>query len=394
MKMRALVVEATRAPKPGYVFSEQEKRTGFARFGSSVWKNPVYGVKDVDVPAVGPNEVLIKVMACGVCGSDGHVHHTDAEGYIGLNWWSAFPCTPGHEFSGVVVEVGAEVVNFKPGDNVTAEEMQYCGSCDACRTYHFNCCSNLREPGLTVPGAMAQYIKAHERFVWNIDEIIDAYGDGEGFEIGALVEPTGIAYNATIVKPGGVRPGQYGAVYGAGPIGLGSIALMRQGGVAKIFAFEMNPDRRELARRFGADYVYNPAELAKAGVSIPELVMEKTRGWGLDVQVEAAGKPLVTYPQMDKSMACGGVIVNVAHSPDDERAIVNLAQLGWLGSFVGGSNGHAGDGIFKRVISLLAAKRIDYREMITARFGLDGAVDGILEMAKQNGGKIMIHPWE
>ena len=235
---------------------------------------------------------------------------------------------------------------------------------------------------------------AYGRLVWNIDAIIGAYGVKDGFEIGALVEPTGIAYNATIVKTGGVRPGCYGAVFGAGPIGLGCIALMRQAGAAKIFAFEMNPGRRELARKFGADHIYNPADLARDGVSVPELIMEQTRGWGLDVQVEAAGKPLATYPQMDRSMACGGVVINVAHSSDDERTVVNLAQLGWLGSSVGGSNGHAGDGIFMRVIAMLASRRMDYRNMITARFGLDGAVDGILEMARQNGGKIMIDPWK
>ena len=84
--------------------------------------------------------------------------------------------------------------------------MQYCGECEACRTYHFNQCSNLLEPGSTIPGAIAEYIKVHEKYVWGINDIIAAYGEEKGFEIGSLVEPTGISYNGTIVKSGGHTP--------------------------------------------------------------------------------------------------------------------------------------------------------------------------------------------
>ena len=290
------------------------------------------------------------------------------------------------------MDVGRDVEHFKEGDAVTAEEMQYCGKCDSCKTYHFNSCTDLKEPGLTIPGGMAEYIVSHERYVWKINNIIKAYGEKDGYEIGALVEPTGISYNATIIKSGGLQPGFYGAVYGAGPIGLGSIALMRQAGVARIFAFEMNPDRRQLALQMGADYVFDPAELRNQQLTSTDVIMEHTHGWGVDIQVEAAGKPFILYPDMCRSLAPGGKIVNVAHSPDDEKTSVHLGKLGWFGSSVGGSNGHAGDGIFMKAINTLAAKRIDYRNMITARFDLTHAVAGIEEMAKQNGGKIIIHP--
>ena len=86
MKMRALVVDAEKNPKPGYVFDEYEKRTGIIRDGSKVWRNAQYNIREMDVPVPGPEEVLIKVMACGICGSDGHVYHKDEDGYIGLAW--------------------------------------------------------------------------------------------------------------------------------------------------------------------------------------------------------------------------------------------------------------------------------------------------------------------
>ena len=230
MKMKALVVNAKREPKPGYVFDEFEQRTGIVRNGAMVWKDATYGIQEIDVPEVGPDDVLIKVASCGVCGSDGHVHEKDKDGYINFAWLTRFPLIPGHEFCGEIVEIGKDVDTFKVGDYVTAEEMQYCGYCEECRTYHFNQCNNLLEPGSTIPGAMAEYIKVNKKFVWSINDIVEAYGVEEGLELGALVEPTGIAYNGTIIKSGGIKPGTYGAVYGAGAIGLGCIALMRQAG--------------------------------------------------------------------------------------------------------------------------------------------------------------------
>lgn len=390
MKMKALVISATKAPKPGYEFDDYEKRTGIARDGTKVWKDTKYEITQIDIPKLFPKEVLIKVKACGICGSDVHTYHKDADGYIGFAWLTKFPNTPGHEFSGTIVEVGSEVQNLKVGDNVTAEEMQYCGECEACRTYHFNQCNYLLEPGSTIPGAIAEYIKVQEKYVWSINEIIAAYGEKEGFEIGALVEPTGISYNGTIIKSGGIKPGQFGAVYGAGPIGLGCIGLMRTAGVSKIFAFEISEERRELAKHFSADYVFNPLELQKQGLTSHDVIMDMTNGWGVDLQIECAGKPHMLYPVMDQSISCGGRIVNIAHSPQNKDVPVNMAQYMWKGGSLAGSNGHAGDAIFRNAINVLASKRIDYRSMVTGRYDLDHAIDAIIETKKATGGKIMV----
>lgn len=390
MKMKALVIDAIKDPKPGYVFDAFEKRTGWARDGSQVWRNAVYEVKEIEVPKVGPKDVLIKVKACGICGSDVHVYRHDEDGYIGFAWNTMFPNVPGHEYSGQVVEVGSEVQNIKVGDYVTGEEMQYCGECDACRTYHFNQCQYLREPGYTEPGAIAQYIKIQEKFTWKINDIINRYGEKDGCEIGALVEPTGISYNGTIVRCGGIKPGQFGAVYGAGPIGLGCIALMRIGGCSKIFAFEVSEERRKMALEFGADYVFNPVELQKEGKSSRDVIMELTDGWGVDLQIECAGQPHILYPEMDRSIAVGGRIVNIAHSPRNHAIPVNMAEHMWKGGSLYGSNGHAGDSIFRNAINVLASGRIDYRKMITGRYDLDHAVDAIEETMRARGGKILV----
>ena len=391
MKMKALVVNAVWDPKPGYVFDEFEKKSGISRDASRVWRDAVYGIEEVEVPKIKDDEILIKVINCGVCGTDGHVHSKTEDGYVNLSWLARFPLTPGHEFSGEVVEIGKDVDNFKVGDYVTAEEMQYCGYCESCRTYHFNQCNNLLEPGLTIPGAMAEYIAVKKRFAWKIDDIIEAYGKKDGLELGAIVEPTGIAYNGTIVKSGGIRPGTYGAVYGVGPIGLGCVALMRQAGVARIFVFEVNEGRQKLAKEFGADYVYNPVELAKQGVTSTQIIMEHTHGWGCDLQIEAAGKPDILYPDISLSVAPGGAIVNIAHSPKNNSIPLNMAQMIWKSGRATGSNGHAGDSIFKNVISLIASKRFDYRKLITSRYDLDHAEEAIVAAQKAEGGKHMIN---
>ena len=293
MKMKALVISAKKDPRPGYIFDEYEKEYGIARDGTKVWRDAKHEIKEVDVPSISPTEVLIKVKACGICGSDVHTYSKDEDGYIKFAWFTKFPNIPGHEFAGEIVEVGSKVKKFKVGDSVTVEEMQYCGVCDACRTYHFNQCQNLMEPGSTIPGGLAEYVKADEKYVWDIGDIILKYGNDIGYEVGALVEPTSISYHGTVIRSGGIKAGQYGAVYGTGPIGLGCIALMKTSGMAKVFAFEINEHRREMAKHLGADYVFNPLELADQGLTSTDVIMENTKGWGCDLQIECAGKPLI-----------------------------------------------------------------------------------------------------
>jgi threonine dehydrogenase-like Zn-dependent dehydrogenase len=375
--MKALVISAINAPRPGYEFDEYEKEFGIVRDGTQVWKDAKYEIREIAIPGISDDEVLIKVRACGICGSDVHTYMKDEEGYIKFAWFTKFPNTPGHELAGEIVDVGKNVKDLKIGDPVTVEEMWYCGVCDACRTYHFNQCKNLKEPGSTVPGGMAEYMKAPAKYVWKINSIIERYGENVGFEIGALVEPSAISYHGTIIKSGGIKPGQYGAVFGTGPIGLGCVALMKQAGMSKIFAFEINETRRELAKKFGATHVFNPLELSKEGKKSTDVIMEYTEGWGCDLQMECAGKPHVLFPEMDNNVAFGGRIVNIAHSPQNVNVPVNIAIHMFRGSGVMGSNGSAGDSIFKHVINTLSTGAVDYTNLITGRFSLDDTLKAI-----------------
>jgi len=382
--MKALVLEADWNPRAGYTLSEFERRTGKAITGSSVWRHPKLQVQEVDQPRPGPTEVLIRVQACGVCGSDMHFYETDREGYILYPGLTKFPTILGHEFSGQIVEVGSQVEDLQVGDRVTAEEMIWCGHCRSCRDGFPNHCLNLEELGFTIPGAFAEYIAVGAKYCWKIDALAEHYGDEEAaYEAGATVEPTSVSYNGIFERGGGFRPGAYVVVYGTGPIGLTAIALCKAAGAAKVIAFEISPERRELAEAMGADHVLDPRE-----VRPHEVVMDVTEGEGADFHIEAAGAPQATLPEMEQSLAINARVVQIGRAAQRVPLYLETFQVHRAQFF--GSQGHSGHSIFPNVIRLMASGLIDTRKMITARYSLDEVVDAIARLKERRDGKIMV----
>ncbi len=384
--MQALVLDAKWDPRPEYALTDWEKKTGKAVTGSSVWRHPQLSVAKVDDPKPGGFDVILRVKACGVCGSDIHFYEHDADDYILYPGLTKFPTTLGHEFSGEVVEIGKEVKNLRVGDMVTAEEMIWCGYCTPCRNGYPNHCENLEEIGFTIPGAFANYISVGAKYCWKIDAIAERYGSADkAYEAGSIVEPTCVAYNGIFVRAGGFLPGAYVAVFGTGPIGFASIALARAGGAGLVIAFEISPARRELAKKIGADFVYDPRE-----VSPHQVILEHTKGEGADMLVEAAGAPSKTIPEMEKALAISGKIVQIGRGA--ERVPMYLETLQVRRGQVFGAQGHSGDAIFPSVIRLMAAGRIDMTQVITARYDLDKTVDAIKASRERGHGKITVKP--
>ena len=398
--MLAVVLRAEFAPKPGYEPTEDEKRTHKVREGNKIWKNPRISLEEVPVPKPKGKQVLIQVKACGICGSDLHFVETDEDGYMIYPGLTRLPVIIGHEFSGVVVEVGPEAKMVKPGDMVTSEEMLWCGECTACRLSYVNHCTRLNDPadlefgelGFTHDGAMAEYVLIpHEKYLWKIDAIAERYGNDEkAFEAGSLVEPTSVAYHAMFNRAGGFKPGGYVVVWGAGPIGLAAISLARAAGAGKIIAFEISPVRKELASKVGADYVFDPVELKKKGIEPWEKIMDVTGGEGADLHVEAAGAPQHTLPQMQKSLAIGGKIAWIGRAPKEVPIYLEIFQVRRAQIF--GSQGHSGWGTFRNVIRLMAAGKIDMTQIITSRFKLSDALKAFERGHKRIDGKITIKP--
>ena len=384
--MKALVLSAERKPREGYVLSDFERQTGKVVTGSSVWQHPKLEVQEVQAPTPGPDQVLIRVKACGVCGSDIHFYETDEQGYILYPGLTKFPTILGHEFAGVVEEVGSQVQDLTPGDLVTAEEMIWCGYCTPCRNGFPNHCQNLEELGFTIPGAFAEYIAVGAKYCWKIDEFVKRFGSEEkAFEVGALTEPTCVTYNGMFSRAGGFKPGAYVVVFGAGPIGLAAVGLARSAGAGKIIAFEVSAERRELAKQVGADHAFSPKDVKTSAV-----VLELTGGQGADFIVEAAGAPHLTLPEAEKSLAINAKIVQIGRAA--QRVPLYLEHFQVRRSQLYGSQGHSGDANFPNVIRLVASGRLDLSPIITARYSLDNVVQGIAQSGTRRDGKIMVKP--
>jgi threonine dehydrogenase-like Zn-dependent dehydrogenase len=387
--MKGLVLEAEWKPREGYTVTEFERMTGKAVTGSSIWRNPRLRIADVPEAPVGPKDVRLRPRACGICGSDVHFFETDKDGYMFYPGLTKFPAIIGHEFSGDVVEVGKAVTDLKVGDMVTAEEMIWCGECVPCRNGYPNQCLNLEEIGFTIHGAQAESIVIGAKFCWKIDALVETYGSKDkAYEAGALTEPTCVSYNGMFTRAGGFKPGGYVTVFGTGPIGFAAIALAKAAGAGLIMAFEVSPVRQELARKVGADLVFNPVEMQKQGVKPRDVIKEHTKGEGVDMHVEAAGAPSLTIPEMEETLAFGGKIVQIGRAA--ERVPMYLEHFQTHAGQVFGAQGHSGYGNFPFVIRLMAAKRIDMTQIITSRFTLDQGVQAVEKASKRMDGKVMV----
>jgi len=383
--MKGLVLTAQWDPRPDYQVSDWEKETGKVITGSSVWRYPHLEVQERPIPEIGPDDVLVEVKACGICGSDMHFYETDEDGYILYPGLTRFPAIIGHEFSGQVAKVGENVTDLKVGDPVTVEEMIWCGHCTPCRNGFPNHCVNLEEIGFTIDGAMANYIAVGAKYCWKIDGILERFGEEKGYEVAALTEPTTVSYNAMFTRAGGFKPGAFVAVFGTGPIGLAAVGLAEAAGAGKIAAFEVSQKRRALAQKVGADHVFDPRE-----VEVSEVLLDLSNGEGFDFFVEAAGVPHLTVPEMEKALAINGKIVQIGRAP--KRVPMYLEALQVRRSQVFGAQGHSGHANFPNVIRMVASGRLDLSPIITARYPLDDAVEAIARLTKREDGKIVILP--
>jgi L-iditol 2-dehydrogenase len=224
-------------------------------------------------PVVGRGEVLVKVRACGICGSDVH-------GMDGSSGRRIPPLIMGHEASGVIAEVGPEVEGWSEGERVTFDSTVYCGDCHFCRRGEINLCDHRRVLGVSCEesrqeGAFAEYVAVPTRILYRIPE-------GVSFEQAAMVEPTSVAVHAVNRTP--VRLNDTAVVVGAGVIGLLVVQVLRAAGCGHIIAADLSPTRLELARELGAD-----ERLRSDKVDVVEAVRERTGGRGADIAVEAVG---------------------------------------------------------------------------------------------------------
>lgn len=230
-------------------------------------------MQQLPIPEVGAREVLVKVRAASVCGTDYHIYSWDP--------WAAGrvkpPLTVGHELAGEVVAVGREVTACKVGDAVSAETHIICNNCPRCHVGEYHLCENTKILGVDTDGVFAEYVKVPEQNIWVNDKDIP-------WELQSIQEPLG---NAVHTAMNGDLTAQSVLITGCGPIGIMSIPVAKMAGAEIVIASDVNPTRLELARQLGADVLIDPSKQ-----DLVEVVRSLTRGYGVDVVLEMSGNPV------------------------------------------------------------------------------------------------------
>lgn len=226
-------------------------------------------IECVPDPQCAPDEVIVQVAACGLCGTDVHIYKNE--------YMSDFPIIPGHEFSGTVAEVGKRVTGLAVGDRVAVDPNLYCGHCDFCRDEKANHCLNWQGIGVTRNGGFAEYVNAPARACYRVP---DSLSPAQA----AFIEPLSCVVHA--MKRMRVYPADKILIIGSGPMGLLLVQTLRHNGASQIVVMEKQPDRLQLAAQMGANHTVAP------GPDQTEALRELAP-YGFDIVIDATGVPSV-----------------------------------------------------------------------------------------------------
>jgi L-iditol 2-dehydrogenase len=251
--------------------------------------------EDVPIPAIGPMEVLLQVRAAGNCGSD--LKRIMVEGT------HVFPCIPGHEFSGEVVEIGEDVSGYAPGDRVTAAPLVPCFKCEWCLQGQYNLCEDYDYVGSRSNGAFADFIKIP---AFNLVKLPDTLS----YEAAAMTDPAGVALHA-LRRANGVAPGEVVVVLGVGPIGMFACQWARIMGAGSVIATDVLDEKLAIARDLGVCTCIN-----SQNEDTVQRILDLTGGKGADLLIEAAGS-VETHRQALLSARKRGRIVHIGRAYSD-----------------------------------------------------------------------------
>jgi L-iditol 2-dehydrogenase len=305
---------------------------------------------DLPLPIAGPGEVLVRVEACGICGSDVH-------GFDGSTGRRIPPIVMGHEAAGTVEATGDGVKNFKKGDRVTFDSTVYCGECPYCKRGQINLCDNRQVIGVSCGdyrrhGAFAEYVVVPERILYPLPENLS-------FNEAAMLEAVSVALHG--VKVSQIAGGETALVIGAGMIGLLIVQAARAAGCARVFCSDVDETRLKLAKQVGADEI-----LHCSGAELLAEVMRLTGGNGVDIALEAVGRNETVTGAIDCTRKGGTVTLVGNVSPEVTLPLqkVVVKQLRLQGSC-------ASSGEYPEAIELIASGKIQVKPLITAVASLE-----------------------
>ena len=329
-------------------------------------------VREVPTPGYGPSDVLIRVHAAGVCGTDLHIWEWDA-------WASARlkpPVVIGHEFAGEIAALGAEAAAeglLAIGDKVTAEGHIVCGHCLQCRTGHAHLCSRTRIIGVDRDGAFADYIAMPASNVMKLDDI--------PMDVGAIMDPIGNAVHT--VLEGGDVPGSTVFVLGCGPIGCFACGVAKAAGASLVIASDFNDMRLSLAKNMGADVTLNPGR-----DDVLARIRELTGGDGVDLVCEMSGHP-AGHSQAFAAARLGGR-VNLLGTPSRTTEVDFARDVIFKGLTLYGVTGRKMYTTWQQMARFLRNGQLDPLPVVTHRFPLEAIADAIGVIKDGKTGKVIL----
>jgi len=302
-------------------------------------------IADLPAPVPGADEILVRVAACGICGSDVH-------GYDGTSGRRIPPIVMGHEAAGVVAAAGSGVSKFKPGDRVTFDSTVYCGQCEFCLQGDINLCNNRQVIGVSCgdyrrAGAFAEYVVVPQRITYHLPE-------GLGFQEAAMLEAVSVALHA--VRVSDMKGGETALVIGAGMIGLLTLQAAKAAGASQVLIADIDRTRLERAEKLGAN-----ATLLLSGGELVQEILRRTGGRGVDLVLEAVGRD-ETISASIASVRKGGTVTligNISPQVKIPLQVVVSRQIRLQGSC-------ASSGEYPEAMELLANGKIKVKPLITA----------------------------
>jgi L-iditol 2-dehydrogenase len=331
-----------------------------------------YGPEDLRLaeiadPKPARGEALIRVKACGICGSDVH-------GYLGITGRRIPPMVMGHEFSGEVVETGEGVTDIRVGDRVAPYPVIFCGDFEQCRTGDVHLCLNKKALGvLECNGAMAEYISVPAKLLFKLADTVS-------YEVGSMMEPLAVSYRG--VNHASDLTGKNVLVVGAGTIGLLVTAIVKMRNPAKVFVSDLNDARLDVAKKMGADVVINSSK-----DDLRDVINNGTSAAGVDVAFEAVG----ATPTVQQAMAClrvGGTAVWIGNSA--KMININMQEIVTRELRVSGTFLYSLEE-FGTVVGLLNDGRLNVEPMISLKAPMmEKGVELFARLAKDPGPLIKV----
>ena len=329
-------------------------------------------VREVPVPEIGPEDVLVETAYIGICGSDPHMHHNKVSYKVNV------PLILGHEFAGTIAALGSNVKGWQVGDRVASEtHADYCGKCVMCRTNNYHVCRERKGYGFQIDGAFAKYVKVPSRILHKVPENVS-------LKEAALTEPLCVAYSS-LVKHSPLKPGDLVVVIGPGPIGLLCIKMAAIMGASDIVVVGTDGDdgRMEIAKKLGATMTINSSQQDPVPV-----IMAMRDGYGADVVVDAAGFSPTLKLSLDV-VRPGGQINKIGWGPGPVG--FSLDQLISKAAALQGTFSHNWD-VWEKCLVLMGERTVDLTDIVTHELPLDQWQKGFDLMETKEGLKIVLTP--